>query len=111
MEFVLSKRAERLIFTSDGESALRLTKEHRPALVVLDVMMPSLDGFAVTEAIRADPSLSDIRIVLLTANAQAEDVARGLAAGADTYLTKPFAPDIFSKVVAAYLDGESLPDV
>jgi DNA-binding response OmpR family regulator len=63
-----------------------------PALVLLDVQLPDLSGLEVCRRIRADPHLASTRIVMLTAAAQPDDVARGLAAGADHYLTKPFSP-------------------
>lgn len=77
---------------SDGEEALRLARDRKPDVAVLDVMMPRLTGLDVTRALRADAETSDIPVVLLTARVQQEDAARGLAAGADEYVTKPFSP-------------------
>lgn len=75
---------------NDGEEALELARARRPVVVVLDVMMPRLDGVELVKTLRADTELSDVKIVLLSARAQDADVARGLAAGADAYLVKPF---------------------
>lgn len=74
----------------DGEEALALARARRPVVVVLDVMMPRLDGVELVKTLRADRELGDVKIILLSARAQDTDVARGLAAGADAYLVKPF---------------------
>ena len=76
---------------SDGEQALDAVEQWRPALVLLDVMLPGKDGFEVCRAIRSTPSVRDTRIVMLTARGGAADVDRGLALGADAYITKPFS--------------------
>ena len=74
---------------ADGEEALAATKEHQPDLILLDVMMPKLDGIEVCKRLRADASLPFIPIILCTAKADTKDVVIGLEAGADEYLTKP----------------------
>ena len=88
---------------SDGLEAVRLAGELRPALAVLDVMMPSLNGFEVTRRLRAEPETSHIPVILLTAKAQEEDVQEGFASGADDYLRKPFSPRELSARVQAIL--------
>ena len=82
----------RVIEASSGEEALDLIDSVRPDLVLLDVNMPGIDGFEVCRRVRADSRYADIKIVMLTAAAQAADRARGRAVGADEYLTKPFSP-------------------
>ena len=77
---------------ADGDEAWALIERHRPELVLLDVQMPGQTGIELTQRIRSNASLSSTRIVILTSKAQATDVASGLAAGADLYLTKPFSP-------------------
>lgn len=77
---------------SDGEEALDKIRSFRPAVVLLDVMMPKKDGWQVCAEVRADPELKDTRIVFLSARAQDADVQRGVELGADAYLTKPFDP-------------------
>ena len=93
---MVSARLERagydVVTATRGDEALRLAKELHPRLVVLDVEMPGLDGVEVARQLRADESLAGLLIILLTAHTEAEDVATGLAAGADDYLTKPFSP-------------------
>jgi DNA-binding response OmpR family regulator len=75
---------------ADGAAALEHARAERPDLAVLDVSMPGATGLEVCAALRADPETSDIRILLLSAGASLDDVAAGLAAGADAYLAKPF---------------------
>lgn len=76
----------------DGVQALALAREERPDVVVSDVMMPEMDGFKLTAALRADPLTSAIPVMLVSAEAQASDIREGLAAGAGDYVTKPFDP-------------------
>jgi CheY-like chemotaxis protein len=92
--------------TRDGEEALDAIRNEHPDLAVLDVAMPRLDGFELTRLLRDDPGTSGIRIVLLTARAQEEDIEAGLAAGAHVYIRKPFSPQELQDSVAALLhDG------
>ncbi len=76
----------------DGEEALRKIKEEKPDLVVLDILMPEMDGWDVLERIESDPDLSGIPVIMLTARVSDEDVLRGLETGAVEYMTKPFYP-------------------
>jgi PAS domain S-box-containing protein len=80
-----------LVSVGDGEAALQAARERRPDLVITDVMMPKLDGFGLLRALRADPDLATIPVILLSARAGPEATADGLAAGADDYLLKPFS--------------------
>ena len=84
---------------ADGAAALEAARQMRPDLILSDVMMPSLDGFGLLAAIRADPALADLPVVLLSARAGEEARVEGLEAGADDYLVKPFsARDLFARV-------------
>ncbi len=78
-----------LLTAADGEEALALAREKHPDLVLLDVMMPKLDGFEVCRRLKADASLPFMPVILVTARAESKDVVGGLEAGADEYLTKP----------------------
>lgn len=78
---------------TSGVEGLNAARRHRPDLVVLDVLMPGMDGFEVCRQIRADPILSDLPILFLTARSKVEDKITGLRAGADDYLAKPFNVD------------------
>jgi CheY-like chemotaxis protein len=93
-----------VIEATDGNEAWSLIQEHRPSLVLLDVRMPGRTGLEILRAIKAEPDLTAIKVILLTASAQESDINAGLLAGADFYLTKPFSPrDLLSKVDEALL--------
>ena len=94
-----------VISARNGDEALALAKERRPAVAVLDIGMPGLDGLEVLEQIRADTDLTATRVLLLTAKAQESDVRRGYDAGADAYVRKPFSPAELSTRVRELLDG------
>lgn len=83
----------------DGEAGLEACRELRPDVVLLDVMMPKMDGWQVLEAIKADEELQQIPVVMLTAKVQDEDQIRGWSAGAAEYITKPFSPLSLSQVI------------
>jgi DNA-binding response OmpR family regulator len=88
--FRLERAGYEVITARSGDEALKLALEHAPDLAVLDVMMPGLDGYSVTRELRRTEATSEIPVILLTALAQESDVARGMAAGADDYVKKPF---------------------
>jgi two-component system, OmpR family, phosphate regulon response regulator PhoB len=91
----------KVIEASGGEEGLRLMRAHKPDLVLLDVMMPKLNGIQTAELIRNDPSLNKTPIIMLTAIDRSADIEAGLAAGAKYYLTKPFSPaDLLDKIDA-----------
>ncbi|MBI2171036.1 MAG: response regulator [Chloroflexi bacterium] len=81
-----------LLVARDGEEALALAKKEVPDLVVLDVMMPKVDGYQVCQALKQSPPTRHIKIVMLTAMAQYANRERARAVGADDYVTKPFSP-------------------
>jgi len=82
----------RVMEAPDGATALLLAAELEPELIFLDVNLPDLSGLDVCRRLRREPRLAGVRIVMLTAAAQQDDITRGLAAGASQYLTKPFSP-------------------
>lgn len=88
----------------DGAQALAAARAQRPDLIILDVMMPgALDGYGVCAAVKADPGLQDVPVVLVTARAQRADLLAGQQAGADAYLVKPFSPTELLERVTALL--------
>ncbi len=99
LEFLMKKEGYEVRTASNGEEALNAIKESKPDLVLLDVMMPRVDGYEVCEAVRSDPELNNIRIVMLTAKGREVEREKGMALGADDYVTKPFATrDLVDKV-------------
>lgn len=91
LEYLMKKEGFQIAVATDGEAALRLASEFIPDLVLLDVMMPKKSGFEVCEALRADAALAGVKIIMLTAKGRETEVAKGLALGADAYITKPFS--------------------
>ncbi len=81
-----------ILEASDGEETLRLAREHKPVLLLLDVMMPRVDGFDICRELKSDPATSSTTIVILSARTQESDLNEGRAAGADDYFMKPFSP-------------------
>lgn len=81
-----------VVLACDGEECLEMARREHPDVILLDVMMPKLDGFAVCQALKADPDIQNIPVIFLTASAQESQTQRGLAIGAIGYLHKPFDP-------------------
>jgi two-component system, OmpR family, phosphate regulon response regulator PhoB len=99
----LTRSGYEVIDAVDGQEALRLALEQPPDLMLLDVMMPRLDGYELTRRLRAEESLRSTPVILLTARSQESDVGRGFEVGADDYLKKPFSPDELVARVRAVL--------
>ena len=95
LEFLMRKEGFEVAIAGDGDEALAKVASFAPDLVLLDVMMPKKSGFEVCEALRADPDKSELKIVMLTAKGRDTEVAKGLAIGANAYVTKPFRPRIW----------------
>lgn len=92
VRMTLESESYEILEASDGAEALALVREHKPALVFLDVMMPEMSGVEVCAQLKSDPETSQITIIMLTAKAQEADREAGAGAGADDYFTKPFSP-------------------
>ncbi|GGI03964.1 hypothetical protein GCM10011354_06680 [Egicoccus halophilus] len=88
----LEMEGHEVLLADNGRVALDTIRAQQPEVVLLDVMMPEMDGFQVCEAVRADPELTATPIVFVSARAQQADLDRGFASGADAYITKPFDP-------------------
>jgi len=88
----LERAGYAVVTASDGKEALEKVQAENPDLVVLDVMMPYMDGFEVLQNLRRNPATRDIPVIMLTAKAQDADVFKGWQSGVDCYLTKPFNP-------------------
>jgi DNA-binding response OmpR family regulator len=91
LEFLMKREGFDVAVATDGEEALRAMADHQPDLILLDIMLPKKDGFEICQQIRANPAWQSIKIVMLTAKGRDTEIAKGLALGADSYLTKPFS--------------------
>jgi len=91
LEFLMKRENFAVSVAVDGEEALRKIAEIRPDLVLLDIMMPKKSGFEVCQEIRANPAWASIKVVMLTAKGRDTEVQKGMALGADAYVTKPFS--------------------
>jgi DNA-binding response OmpR family regulator len=91
LEFLMKKEGFIVAVAVDGDAALEQVAAFNPDLVLLDVMMPKKSGYEVCQAIKSDPARAATKVVMLTAKGRESEVAKGLALGADAYVTKPFA--------------------
>jgi DNA-binding response OmpR family regulator len=105
LEFLMKKAGYDVRIARDGEEALAEIQKARPDLVLLDVMMPKRNGFDVCEIIRANPEWKDVRIIMLTAKGRDVEREKGLAVGADDYITKPFSTREVVERVSGWLAG------
>jgi len=105
LETTMQGGAYRMLTAGDGEEALAVARRYHPTVIFMDVSMPKLDGFETCRQLKNDPTTRDIRIVMLTAKAQAEDRARGAQVGVDAYITKPFSPLELLRSLDGYLTG------
>jgi DNA-binding response OmpR family regulator len=103
LEFLFRQQGYEVSVARDGEEALAAAEEQRLDLVVLDVMLPGLDGFEVCRRLRERPELAGLKILLLTARGREVERVRGLEEGADAYVRKPFSTRQLMKTVAELL--------
>jgi DNA-binding response OmpR family regulator len=102
LQLLMRKEGYETLAVDDGEKALQAVADFRPALVLLDIMLPKLDGYEVCRRLRADPARKDLIIVMLTAKGREIEREKGLALGADAYVTKPFSTrEVVNKVKEA----------
>ena len=107
LEYVMKSAGFEVAVAYDGEEALARVAEKVPDLMILDLMMPKLDGFEVCEKIRQNPLWKDIRIVILTAKGRDIERKKGMSLGADDYMTKPFSTrDILDRVKELLAENE-----
>jgi two-component system, OmpR family, alkaline phosphatase synthesis response regulator PhoP len=101
LEFLMKRKGHDVRVVSDGEAVLAAVAEFAPDVILLDVMMPRLNGFEVCQRLRENPAWESIKIIMLTAKGRDVDVTKGLALGADAYVTKPFSTrDLVEKIEA-----------
>ncbi|MCC5849532.1 MAG: response regulator [Verrucomicrobia bacterium] len=107
LEIQLKREGYDTFSAETGEKGLRLIREHKPRLVLLDLMLPGMDGFDVCRAMRSEKSTRAIPVIMLTARGEEADVITGLEIGADDYITKPFSPRIvMSRIKSVLRRGE-----
>jgi len=91
LEYLMKRQGYEVSVARDGQEALDMVAHHPPDLILLDVMMPRKSGFEVCQALRAQPQWANLRILMLTAKGRDTDIAKGMALGANAYMTKPFS--------------------
>ncbi len=91
LEYTFKKKNFLVFIARDGEEALELLKTERPEIIILDIMMPKVDGYATLEVIKKDERLRDCKVILLSAKNKENDIKKGLSLGADAFITKPFS--------------------
>jgi DNA-binding response OmpR family regulator len=105
LEFLMKREGYDVVVARDGQEALDAIEREHPDLVLLDVMMPNKSGFDVCHEVRANESYGGIIIVMLTAKGRDTDVAKGMALGANAYMTKPFSTKELVQKVSEFLGG------
>lgn len=103
--FILEAEGVEVETGSDGVEGLEAVRRCRPKVVLLDVMMPRMDGYEVCKAIRSDPDLTGVFVMILTARGQKSDEEKALEVGADLYMSKPFDDEVVLQVIRDVFDG------
>lgn len=104
LEFLMKKKGYDVFIARDGAEALEIVDSERPDIIILDIMMPNVDGYEVCQSVRSDKSMDSSKIIFLSAKSKEEDIKKGMDMGADLYITKPFSTRDLMKKVA-----ESIP--
>jgi two-component system, OmpR family, alkaline phosphatase synthesis response regulator PhoP len=105
LQFLMKKAGFDVRVARDGDEALTLVEQKAPDLILLDVMIPKRDGYDVCQTIRANPAWSDVHIIMLTAKGREVDREKGIALGANDYVTKPFSTRDLTEKVKQILNG------
>jgi len=103
LEAVLEPHGYRLLVAEDGETGLALARTHRPDLILMDVLLPGIDGYEATRQLRADPDTRQIVVIALTASASDEERVQALGAGCDAYIPKPIDTRTFPQQIRQFL--------
>lgn len=109
LRLMLVRAGFEVVEAEDGFDALEKLQQNRPDVMILDVMMPGIDGFAVCETVREDRAMTDLPIIMLSAKTDMESVKKGLGVGADKYLTKPISPEELTRQVRDILSNSTMP--
>jgi DNA-binding response OmpR family regulator len=105
IQFLMEQEGHNVLVAKRGEDALDMIYKYKPDLVLLDIMLPGISGWEVCEIVRLNPDFRDVKILFLTARGDEAEIAKGLALGADAYITKPFSNDQLVASVNAILEN------
>lgn len=103
LEFLMKKKGYQVFIARDGKEAIEIIDKTVPNLVVLDIMMPEVDGYEVCKYIKTKPKFADSKVIFLSAKIKEEEIQKGLALGADDYMTKPFSTRKLMQKISALL--------
>jgi two-component system alkaline phosphatase synthesis response regulator PhoP len=109
VQYNLNKERYEVLVASSGEAGLDMARRERPDLILLDIMLPGMDGLEVCRALHADPETAQIPIVMVTAKGEEADIVTGLELGADDYVTKPFSPKVLIARLRSVLRRRATP--
>lgn len=110
LDYLMSREGYEQRRTATGAGAVDLIRDMHPDLVLLDVMLPEVSGYEICQNVRMDPALNDVKILMMTARGSAMERRKGLAMGADGFISKPFELKALRAEVRRILAGDSLPD-
>jgi len=105
IQFLMEQQGYSVLVAENGEDALDVIYKYKPDLILLDIMLPRIDGYEVCEIVRLNPEYRDIKIIFLTAKGREVEIAQGLALGANAYITKPFSNTELVAKVKELLDN------
>jgi len=105
IRFLLESNNCEVLVAKDGERGVALAKSEKPDLILMDIQLPKMDGYAATRAIKGDPAISAIPVVVLTSFAMPEDQKKAEEAGCDEYIAKPINPDEVMKVIKKFFES------
>jgi DNA-binding response OmpR family regulator len=105
IQFLMEQQGYNVLVAENGEDALDAIYKYKPDLILLDIMLPRIDGYEVCEIVRLNPEYRDIKIIFLTAKGREVEIAKGLALGANAYITKPFSNTQLVAKVKELLDN------
>jgi len=91
IQFLMEQQGYSVVIAENGHDALDMIYQYTPDLVLLDIMLPGIDGYEVCEIVRLNPEYRDVKVIFLTAKGREVEIAKGLALGADAYIVKPFS--------------------
>lgn len=105
IQFLMEQQGYSVLIAENGHDALDMIYQYKPDLVLLDIMLPGIDGYEVCEIVRLNPNLRSVKVIFLTAKGREVEIAKGLALGADAYITKPFSNAELVAKVKTVLDN------